>query len=378
MNHWRAACGESSQARFGGGPTEKDHLSVAPRWRPTRLGGGPTEKACTSRTSPAAYPTWSTSTRIAVSCRQPCWSDWWRHHNVAVVGDPLQSVCGFRGADPQLLVEFTRTFPGAQVVVLEENHRSTRAIVSLANALAAPLGQRPASWTSNPDGPPARLYVADDDEGEAQFIAGEVARLLARGELMQPGQAAVLFRTNAQARAFALTLRARGIPVRLRSEAGFFACPEVRDLVAYLRLAHSPHDSPALARIVNIPPRRLREVEHAFRKQPVPIGELAEWLTVGRARQPVQRSRGCSPSWTRSTRPRARAGPPRRWSWCWTGPATLPGSPRPIGGRAIRSTSRPFAPCSLLPRRPTWRPGWRACTWMRRKPPRPMIAPSRC
>ena len=196
---------------------------------------------------------------------------------MAVVGDPLQSVYGFRGADPQLLVEFTRTFPGAQVVVLEENHRSTRAIVSLANALAAPLGQRPASWTSNPDGPPARLYVADDDEGEAQFIAGEVARLLARGELMQPGQAAVLFRTNAQARAFALALRARGIPVRLRSEAGLFACPEVRDLVAYLRLAHSPHDSPALARIVNIPPHRLREVEHAFRKQPVPIGELAEW-----------------------------------------------------------------------------------------------------
>src|ERR671932_556237 len=143
-----------------------------------------------------------------------------RHQNVAVVGDPLQSVYGFRGADPQLLVEFTRTFPGAQVVVLEENHRSTRAIVSLANALAAPLGQRPASWTSNPDGPPARLYVADDDEGEAQFIAGEVARLLARGELMQPGQAAVLFRTNAQARDFPLALRARGIPVRLRLPGG--------------------------------------------------------------------------------------------------------------------------------------------------------------
>ena len=94
---------------------------------------------------------------------------------------------------------------------------------------------------------------------------------------MQPGQAAVLFRTNAQARAFALALRARGIPVRLRSEADLFACPEVRDLVAYLRLAHSPHDGPSLARILNTAPRRLRAVEHAFRKQPVPIGELAEW-----------------------------------------------------------------------------------------------------
>ena len=119
--------------------------------------------------------------------------------------------------------------------------------------------------------------MADDDNDEAHFIAGEVASLLAAGELAQPGQAAVLFRTNAQARAFALALRARGIPVRLRSEADRFACPEVRDLVAYLRLAYSPQDQPALARILNTPPRRLRAVEHAFRKQPVPIGDLGEW-----------------------------------------------------------------------------------------------------
>jgi DNA helicase-2/ATP-dependent DNA helicase PcrA len=199
-------------------------------------------------------------------------------HNYSANGMVVHnSVYGFRGADPRLLSEFPRTFPGAQVVVLEENHRSTRTIVSLANELAAPLGQRPASWTSNPEGLPARVYVADDDNEEAQFIAGEVARLLARGELAQPGQAAVLFRTNAQAQAFALALRARGLPVRLRSEADLFACPEVRDLVAYLRLAHSPQDQPALARILNTPPRRLRAVEQAFRKQPAPISEPTEW-----------------------------------------------------------------------------------------------------
>jgi DNA helicase II / ATP-dependent DNA helicase PcrA len=200
-----------------------------------------------------------------------------RHQNLAVVGDPWQSIYGFRGADPRLLSEFPRTFPGAQVVVLERNHRSTRTIVALANALAAPLGVRPASWTTNPNGPQARLYVADDDIEEAHFVAGELVRLLAAGELAQPGQAAVLFRTNAQAQAFALALRARGIPVRLRTEADLFACPEVRDLVAYLRLAHSPHDQPSLARILNTPPRRLRAVELAFRRQPVPIDELAEW-----------------------------------------------------------------------------------------------------
>jgi DNA helicase-2/ATP-dependent DNA helicase PcrA len=94
--------------------------------------------------------------------------------------------------------------------------------------------------------------------------------------LAQPGQAAVLFRTNAQARAVAFALRARGIPVRLRAD-DLFACPEVRDLIAYLRLVHSPNDVPALARIVNTPPRRLRAVEHAFRKQPVPVADLPEW-----------------------------------------------------------------------------------------------------
>jgi len=200
-----------------------------------------------------------------------------QHQNLAVVGDPLQSVFRFRGADRRLLMDFSSMFPGARTFVLEQNHRSTRTIVELANALAAPLGERPASWTRNPDGPPGRLYAAVDDADEARFIAEEVARLLAAGELVQPGQAAVLFRTNAQALAVAFALRARGIPARLRAELDLFACPEVRDLIAYLRLVHSPSDAPALGRIINTPPRRLRAVEHAFRKQPVPVADLPEW-----------------------------------------------------------------------------------------------------
>jgi DNA helicase-2/ATP-dependent DNA helicase PcrA len=210
-----------------------------------------------------------------------------RHQNVAVVGDPLQSIYRFRGADPRLLTEFPRTFPDARIVVLEQNHRSTRTIVALANALAAPLGGRPPCRTSNPDGPAARLYVADDDVDEARYVAGELARLLAVGELAQPGQAAVLFRTNAQGQAIALALRARGIPARLRAQADLFICPEVRDLLAYLRLVHSPQDGPALARILNTPPRRLRSVEQAFRKRPVPMDELPEWA-LRRAGKPAR------------------------------------------------------------------------------------------
>jgi len=114
---------------------------------------------------------------------------------------------------------------------------------------------------------------------EARFVAAEVVRLLRAGELAVPGQAAVLFRTNAQARELANAFRTRGIPVQMRAELDLLACAEVKDLLAYLRLAHSPIDSPTLARVLNTPPRRLRSIEHAFRTQPVPIDELPEYAS---------------------------------------------------------------------------------------------------
>src|SRR5947207_2152304 len=202
-----------------------------------------------------------------------------RHLNLTVVGDPFQSIYRFRGADPRLLVDFPNAYSGAQVLVLEQNYRSTRTVVALANALVAPLAERPASWTANPAGPPARVYTAADDADEARFVATEVARLLRAGELSLPGQAAVLFRTNAQSRALALAFRTRGIPVRMRTELDLLACTEVKDLLAYLRLAHTPSDAPALSRILNTPPRRLRAIEHAFRTQPVPVDELPAWAS---------------------------------------------------------------------------------------------------
>ncbi len=161
--------------------------------------------------------------------------------------------------------------------VLDENHRSTATIVALANAIAAPLATRPASWTSNPAGPAARVYCADDEVDEARFVAEEIARLLDTGGISQPGQAGVLFRTNAQARVLADALRGRGIPVQMRPDLDLFTRPEVRDLLAYLRLAHNPGDAPALARILDTPPRHLRPVERAFRKHPVAVTDLPRY-----------------------------------------------------------------------------------------------------
>jgi len=200
-----------------------------------------------------------------------------RHRNLAVVGDPKQAVYAWRGADPSILLGFPLHYPDARVFPLDQNHRSTGVVVALSNALAAPLQSGRESWTANAQGPRARVYTARDETDEALFVATEIQLLLESGQIDHPGEVAVLFRTNAQASTVALRLRAAGLPFRVRSNADLFAQPVVRDIVAYLRLAHCPTDGPALARVVNVPPRRLRAVEQALRKRPVPVPELPLW-----------------------------------------------------------------------------------------------------
>jgi DNA helicase-2/ATP-dependent DNA helicase PcrA len=200
-----------------------------------------------------------------------------RHHNLAVVGDPAQACFEWRGAQPALLLEFPRQYPDAQVFALNQNYRSTGVVVALSNVLAAPLDTGRESWTSNANGPHARVYVARDELDEARFVAAQISELLASGQIDHPGEVAVLFRTNAQAHSLALTLRAAGVQFRVRRGADLFAQAEVRDVVAYLRLAHCPTDAPALARVLNVPPRKLQSIEQALRKRPVPVSELPMW-----------------------------------------------------------------------------------------------------
>ena len=199
------------------------------------------------------------------------------HRNLAVVGDPKQAIFMWLGADPTILVDFPRQFPDARVFPLDQNHRSTGVLVALTNAVAAPLKTGLESWTANPQGPTARLYTAIDETDEARFVAEEIRRLLDSAHIDHSGQVAVLYRTNAQARGLALSLRDARLPFRVRADGDLFAQSEVRDLVAYLRLAHCPTDGPALARIINVPPRRLRAIEQALRKRPVLVDQLPVW-----------------------------------------------------------------------------------------------------
>ncbi|MCC6173829.1 MAG: UvrD-helicase domain-containing protein, partial [Chloroflexi bacterium] len=202
------------------------------------------------------------------------------HRNLVAVGDPRQALYGWRGANVGFLERLRRDFPETQVLSLDQNFRSTGWIVALANALAEPLGRYPRLWTDNPPGTPAVLYTAADELTEAAFVADEIFRLRSGGLIACLSEVAILFRTNRQAGELIVALRERRLPYRVRGGADLLARREVRDLIAYLRLAHNAEDEAALARIVNVPPRRLGHLAGALRVRPCPTSQLVE-----RARQ---------------------------------------------------------------------------------------------
>ncbi|WP_045245884.1 ATP-dependent helicase [Thermus filiformis] len=174
--------------------------------------------------------------------------------NLVAVGDPDQSIYGFRAADIRNILDFTRDFPGARIYRLEENYRSTEAILRLANAVIA-QNQARLEKTLRPrkkGGEPVRLYRAATAREEAQFVAQEVARLGPPYD-----RYAVLYRTNAQSRLLEEALRFAGIPAQVVGGVGFFERAEVKDLLAYARLAVNPLDALAFQRAVKTPPRGL-------------------------------------------------------------------------------------------------------------------------
>ncbi|RLT44160.1 MAG: hypothetical protein DWI58_01540 [Chloroflexi bacterium] len=178
------------------------------------------------------------------------------HGNITAVGDPDQSIYSWRAADIRNLQYFERDFPGAEIVLLEQNYRSTGHILRAAHAVIRKADGRPQRelWTENPDG---ALVVVDelyDGEEEALRIASEVRRLI-RDEGRAHGDFAVMYRTNAQSRAIEEAFIENNIRYRVVGGTRFYDRREVRDLLAYLRLVHNPADGVAFQRIVNVPAR---------------------------------------------------------------------------------------------------------------------------
>ena len=174
--------------------------------------------------------------------------------NVCVVGDEDQSIYSWRGADIGNILGFESDFPTAKVVRLERNYRSTKPILDAAGAVIARNEERKGKqlWTDRRDGGPVQLYRAASGRDEAGYVARSVRELLEADLRMQVG---VLYRTNAQSRLIEDALRRQGVDYLLVGSVAFYQRKEVKDLLAYLRVALSPADSIGLARIINVPAR---------------------------------------------------------------------------------------------------------------------------
>ncbi|MBI4617741.1 MAG: UvrD-helicase domain-containing protein [Planctomycetes bacterium] len=180
-----------------------------------------------------------------------------KHRNLCVTGDPDQSIYSWRGASPENLAAFEKDFPEAAFVALEENYRSTGTILRAASELVKnnALRKDVTLWTRGPAGDPVRAPVWATDRAEARGIAAEVARRLAAGG--SGDDVAVFYRVNAQSRSFEEAFLAEGIPYVVVGSTEFYERREVKDLLAYLRLAVNPADEIAFRRIVNVPRRKV-------------------------------------------------------------------------------------------------------------------------
>jgi len=184
-----------------------------------------------------------------------------RHHrNICATGDPDQSIYGWRGADLNNILNFERDYPDAVVVRLEQNYRSTGAILQAASALIERNRTRREKdlWTEADHGTPVHVWTFDDDGQEAEQVAEAIARMHEEGEPYS--NFAVFYRINALSRAVEDALRGRNIPYRVVRGVEFYNRTEIRDVLAYLRVLVNPADEIALRRILNMPPRGIGQI----------------------------------------------------------------------------------------------------------------------
>ena len=218
------------------------------------------------------------------------------YRNVMVVGDDDQSIYGWRGADIRNILDFERAFPGARIVRLEENYRSTPNILALANAVIAENTERRGKTlrATRPAGETVTLVETLDERDEADFIADTITARMSRSDLARR-DCAVLYRTNAQSRALEDAFRRRNIPYRLVGAVRFYDRREIRDIMAYLKLVANPADDEAFRRAVNVPKRGLGEatitllVERAQREG-VPLLTIASRADIVAELRPAART----------------------------------------------------------------------------------------
>ena len=183
------------------------------------------------------------------------------HRNICVVGDDDQSIYGWRGADIRNILDFEKDFPGAKVIRLEQNYRSTKAILDCANSVITHnMGRKfKKLWTAKVGGSPVEFLNVQNERDEAYNIAKTIIDLRRR-EDRKFNDFAILYRTHAQSRVLeSVLVSGFGIPISVIGGTRFYARREIKDLLSYLRLIANPSDDGALKRIINVPKRGIGE-----------------------------------------------------------------------------------------------------------------------
>ena len=215
------------------------------------------------------------------------------YENICVVGDDDQSIYRFRGATIENILDFEKQYRGARVIRLEQNYRSTQAILNAANAVIAHnIGRKGKRlWTANGAGRPITVYEASDEGAEANYIAGQILKI-SKGSNFKDH--AILYRTNAQSNALEYAMKRNGIPYRVIGGTRFFDRAEVKDMLAYLCVINNRADDLRLRRIINNPTRGLgpKSIETAQRLASSEGKPLYEVINNPGAYAPLEKTAG--------------------------------------------------------------------------------------
>jgi len=200
--------------------------------------------------------------------------------NIVAVGDEDQSIYRFRGADINNILNFERDFPGAQIVKLEQNYRSTGNILDAATGVVANNVARKGKklFTTGGSGEPVRIVTCSTDREEAQFVVDRINTMRSRFKLTE---FAVLFRMNAQSRPFEEELLRANMPYSVVGGVKFYERAEIKDILAFLRLSIRPHDTPSIERVINVPSRGIgdttvKALDDAAKSQNVSLWQVIE------------------------------------------------------------------------------------------------------
>jgi DNA helicase-2/ATP-dependent DNA helicase PcrA len=202
-----------------------------------------------------------------------------KQQNICVVGDDAQSIYGFRQADIRNILGFEEHFPSAKVILLEQNYRSTQTILDAAHAIIENnINQKKKKlWTANQGGDRIFYYQAYDADGEARFVASKIESHRNRNP---DERISVLYRTNAQSRLFEEALRRMRIEYNIVGGFSFYERAEVKDIIAYLKLAMNPFDDVALMRVINTPARGLGKTSLDELQRQAKAAGLSVWMAI--------------------------------------------------------------------------------------------------